>query len=345
MTKSKSPFPSTAVTAKEVAELAGVSRAAVSRTFTPGASVSAQTRKKVNTAADKLGYQVNHLARGLISAQSGLVAIIAAEVETPYRAALLSSLLQALQADGKTPILIATDRSDESVKVALRQAISYRTEAAIILSGMPDTALADMCQRNGMRLVLINRKELLPGALQIRLDDEDAGATAFNALQMTGCKRIALIASGAGTPSLEARIIGFRNAAKQAEIETEEFISGATSYENGLQMGTDIFTQIQHPDGVFCVTDLLACGVMDAIRVRLGKSIPEDVAVIGFDNISQTSWANYRLTTFAQPIDEIASAAVGWLGKPTDESSQGASMALKAHLIWRDTVRPEKRGT
>ncbi|TQS70120.1 substrate-binding domain-containing protein [Rhodobacteraceae bacterium] len=327
-----------AVTAKQVADLAGVSRAAVSRSFTSGASVSAETRRKVMVAAEQLGYQVNHLARGLISSQSGLVALVAAEIETPYRAALLSALAQALQTAGKTPILIATERSDESVRNALLQATSYRTEAAIVLSGMPDTALTEMCLRHGMRLVLINRDDAQPGTLQIRLNDQAAGETAFNTLLRTGCKRIALIASDAGTPSLVGRIKGFEMAAQAQGVEITRLISGATSYATGLQIGTQLFSQPDRPDGVFCVTDLMACGVMDAARHRFGLRVPEDVSFIGYDDIPQAAWASYELTTFAQPIDEITEAAIDWLAVAPEDDTRSEIVELQAPLIWRQTL-------
>ena len=148
-----------AVSAKDVAELAGVSRAAVSRCFTPGASVSAETRARIIKAADQLGYQVNRLASGLIRNETGLVALIASDMATPYRSELLAALTEAVQQAGKVALLIKTDRSDGSAEQALRQAISYRTDAAIFLSGMPARSLAETCVRNGMRLVLINRED------------------------------------------------------------------------------------------------------------------------------------------------------------------------------------------
>ncbi|SMX29218.1 Catabolite control protein A [Pelagimonas phthalicica] len=290
-------------------------------------------------AADTLGYQVNHLARGLISSQSGLVAIIAAEIETPFRAALLSSLAQKLQTAGKTPVLIATENSDESVRNALRQATSYRTEAAIILSGMPDTALTEMCLRHGMRLVLINRDDAQPGTLQIRLNDHAAGKVAFNTLMRTGCKRPALVSSNAGTPSLVSRIEGFEDAAKDHGTEVFKMIRGETSYDTGLQIGTDLFAQDVRPDGVFCVTDLLACGLMDAARCRFSLNVPNDVAVIGYDNIPQSGWESYDLTTFSQPIDEINEAAINWLSSPPDVATENEIIELEAPLIWRGTIR------
>ena len=118
------------VSAQQVADLAGVSRSAVSRTFTDGASVSETTRRKVMEAAEKLGYHVNHLARSLIHENSGIVCLIVAELDTPYRASLIRALTRQLQAASKIAMLINTDRSDESVGQALRQAIRLeRAEA------------------------------------------------------------------------------------------------------------------------------------------------------------------------------------------------------------------------
>ena len=147
------------VSAQEVAEKAGVSRSAVSRTFTSGASVSPKTRQKVLDAAEALGYHVNHLARGLMRNESGIVCLIVSEIGTPYRSALLRALTQQLQNSGKVAMLINTDRSDGSVDLALRQAIRYRADASIILSGLPDKSITDLCLKNGQRLVLINRDD------------------------------------------------------------------------------------------------------------------------------------------------------------------------------------------
>ena len=325
------------VSAKDVAELAGVSRTAVSRTFTPGASVAPETRSKILAAAEKLGYQVNNLARGLITSRTGLVALIAAEIQTPYRSSLLAALSERLQAAGMVGLLINTNRSDESVAQALLKAISYRTDAAIVLSGMPDTSLAETCLRNGMRLVLINRDEEREGALRIRFNDEAAGRQAFKSLIAAGCKYPALARSQVGTPSLEDRCKGFRSAAVQAGIEIMEDADTTTSYQTGLDIGTRLLTREAPPDGIFCVTDLIACGVIDAARHRFKLRIPEDVSVIGFDDIGQASWEAYNLTTFRQPLEEIAEAAVQYLTNVSDDAPQ--MVALKSRMIWRGTIK------
>jgi DNA-binding LacI/PurR family transcriptional regulator len=322
-----------------VAEAAGVSRAAVSRTFTPGASVAPETRAKVLAAAERLGYHVNYLARGLTRAETGIVALIVAELATPFRARLVSALTARLQGAGKVAMIINTDRSDASVEGALRQAIAYRTDAAVVLSGMPDPALADLCYRNGLRLVFINRDAAGPASVRIRLDDAGAGRQAFEILRQAGCSRPALATSRAGTASLRARELGFLAAAQEDGSIVMHEALGATSYETGLDLGTALLARRDRPDGVFCTTDLMACGVIDAARHRFRLRVPDDLSVIGFDDVAQASWEAYRLTTFAQPVDAIAAACVDWLDAPPPADQGSVLVRLPARLIWRGSVR------
>lgn len=331
-----------AVSARDVAVAAGVSRTAVSRTFTPGASVSPTTRAKVIAAADALGYHVNNLARGLTRAESGIVALIVAELDTPYRSRLVSALTDRLQIAGKVAMMINTDRSDASVESALRQAIGYRTDAAIVLSGMPDRALADMCLRNGLRLVLINRDEAWPGTIRVRLNDTEAGARAARTLLRVGCRRPALATSASATTSLTARANGFRQGLAAEGVTPMEAVLGPTAYETGLALGMDLLSRDVRPDGIFCVTDLLACGVIDAARHRFGLDVPEDLSVIGFDDIPQAGWEAYGMTTFKQPVSDIAEACVAWLATPISNKSV-ETVELSAEMVWRRSVLPLTR--
>lgn len=129
------------VSAQQVADLAGVSRSAVSRTFTEGASVSTLTRRKVLDAADTLGYHVNHLARSLIHEESRIVCVIGAEINTPYQARMLEALSRRLQVIGRIPMLINTAGDSASSEAALRQTLNYRASATIVLSGAPPATL------------------------------------------------------------------------------------------------------------------------------------------------------------------------------------------------------------
>ncbi|MCS3605636.1 DNA-binding LacI/PurR family transcriptional regulator [Erwinia rhapontici] len=337
------------VSAKDVAERAGVSRSAVSRTFTTGASVSAVTRKRVMQAAEELGYHVNHLARGLVRNRSGLVCLIVSELATPYRASLVRLVTQHLQEAGKIAMLINTDRSDDSVSHALQQAINYRADASFVLSGMPESAIARQCHKHGQRLVLINRNDVLPGSLSINLDNEDAASRVVMAFARAGCQHVAFANSLAGTPSLMARERGFLQAAEAAGLKVSVEHFGTTSYESGQILAHRLLTRRDRPDAVFCVTDLLACGFMDEARHRFSLRIPQDLCVAGYDDIPQAAWSSYHLTTFTQPVDRFARDAVEWLvneeqredSQPAalDEEMPGETRMYHADFIWRGTIR------
>jgi DNA-binding LacI/PurR family transcriptional regulator len=328
------------VSAQEVAERAGVSRSAVSRTFTAGASVSSETRRKVLEAADALGYHVNHLARGLMRDDSGIVCLIVSEISTPYRSMLMRALTQRLQWAGKIAMLINTDRSDGSVDQALRQAIRYRADASIILSGLPDKSITQLCLKSGQRLALINRDDDQEGPLKVNLDDAAAAKRILTAFVRAGCRKLAFANSEAGTPSLMAREHGFVGAAKEMGLDVTVARYGHTGYQAGTVLAQRLLTLPERPDAVFCATDLLACGFMDAARHQFSISIPDELCVAGFDDIEQASWSSYSLTTFAQPVDEIAKATVAWLTESGDtECLQAQRVTLHAELVWRSSIR------
>lgn len=337
----------TVVSAQDVAERAGVSRSAVSRVFTPGASVSPAMRIRVMKAAQELGYHVNHLARGLVRNRSGIVCLIVSEIATPYRASLVRWLTQFLQEAGKIAMLINTDRSDNSVSAALQQAINFRADASIILSGMPDRTITRQCYQHGQRIILINRDEALPGSLSINLDAQRAAATAVMAFQRAGCQHLAFANSLAGTPSLMKREAAFVAEAQRVGMTVTVERFGSTSYESGQILAHRLLTQHQRPDAVFCVTDLVACGFMDEARHRFALRVPEDLCLIGYDNIAQAGWSSYHLTTFAQPVEQFARDAVNWLMQTEAEETgftpqteqQHDSLLYQADVVWRGSVR------
>jgi DNA-binding LacI/PurR family transcriptional regulator len=342
-TKTRKAFAS----AKQVAELAGVSRSAVSRTFTPGASVSEETRRRVIQASEKLGYHVNHLARGLLRKSTGIVCLVVADSDTPYMSRMVRTLARHLQEAGKVAMVIDTTGPSENVEHALRQTLNYRADATVVLSGTPAQSIIRTCLDNGQRLILINRDDRLAGPYNLSLDNRLAGKTAFETFVKAGCKRLAVVASEAGTPSLMAREEAFIEAARASGMEVASTRNGRTSYEAGAAGARALFAGRgagrEPPDAAFCVTDLIACGFMDTARHEYGLSVPDDVSVIGFDDIEQASWLSYRLTSFSPPVEELAAAVVDLATISETAAEQApASRVLEASLAWRDTVRGKK---
>jgi DNA-binding LacI/PurR family transcriptional regulator len=326
------------VSANDVARHAGVSRSAVSRAFTPGASVSKETRKRVMNSAQALGYHVNQLARGLMRSESGIVCLIVSEMDTPYRAQLARALTYELQKAGKISMLINTDHSDGGIGSALRQTLNYRADASILLSGLPDKAITRLCLDSGQRIVLINRDDEIDGPFHINLDNHQAAKIAVNAFLRAGCRSLAFVNSEVGTPSLMAREKGFMAAAASFGLQVATTHQGNTVYESGRRAAHTLLTGINRPDAVFCVNDLMALGFMDSARQDFNLRIPEDLSIIGFDNIEQAGWSSYELTTFAQPIDEIVQASLFWLddGQSVRDTKP---VTFDAPLVWRKTIR------
>ena len=319
-----------------MARLAGVSRSAVSRAFTPGASISPQTRAKVEAAAAELGYHVNHLARGLMRQQTGIVCLVVADIHTPYLSSLLENLSRSLQEAGKVVMVLNAGRASGNVEGALRQTLNYRADATVVLSGTPYRSIAQSCLDSGQRLVLLNRNDDLPGTVNLAVDNARAARTAATLLLGAGYKRLALVTSGVGTPSLIARRDCFLAVVKEAGEDVTVWEGGATAYDSGLQSGTALFSSENPPDAIFAVTDLLACGVMDAVRHRFRRRVPDEVGVIGFDDIEQAGWASYDLTTFAQPVADIADWTVRIVADGIVEES--ADRVFEAPLVWRSSV-------
>ncbi len=335
--KSKLKPKRASVSASKVAELAGVSRSAVSRTFTHGASVSPETRAKVLSAAEKLGYHVNHLARGLIHHRSGIVCLIVAEMQTPFQAGFVEAATRALQAKGKVVMVLNTAGQPANVEAALRQTLNYRAEATVVVSGAPPLSLVETCIENGQRVILINRNDPIEGPQFVMVENEAAATEAFFMLRRAGCRRLAVVSSTAGTPSLVARETAFAAAAGAAGIEVMTSRAGPTGYASGAESARQLLAGSNRPDGVFCVTDLLALGFLDAARIEFRLRVPDDLCVMGFDDIPAAGWLGHDLTTFRQPIAEMASHIAEMLER---EDGDPPVMRFPARVVWRKTVRP-----
>lgn len=325
------------VSAQMVAERAGVSRSAVSRTFTDGASVSEATRRKVLEAAGALGYHVNHLARGLRE-RSNIVCLVVADMKTPIRAGLVDVLTRKLQAAGRVTMVINTGTDEQSVASALRQTLNYRADATVVLSGTPSASLIETSLANGQQVVLINRNDQMDGCHNISVDNAFGGREALFLLQRAGCRSVGLVTSDAGTASLVERERVFVAAAKAANIPVTVTAVGPTAYASGVEAARRIFGRSDSPDGVFCVTDLLALGFMDAARHEFKKSIPDDLCVIGFDDIDEGAWLSYGLTTFGQPLAAMADHVLELLGDGHEPAAE--RRVFEPVPVWRRTVRP-----
>jgi len=332
------------ISAHMVAERAGVSRSAVSRAFTPGASIAPATRKKVMQAAAELGYQVNDLARGLLANRSRLVGLVASDPASPFRTLQVAALSRRLVERGSVPVLIPTGPGEDQVRAAHSTLLRYRAEATIVLSGMPSSSIVELAQRNGQPLIVMGRTEHGPD--HIRIDNARAAQVAVEVFLARGMTKLGFVTSAVGSPNLIEREEGFVAAARKHGLEVKIQRARYTDYDGGQTAASLLLRAGDPVEAVFCVNDLMALGLMDYARDVLNLSIPEDLSVIGFDGIPETRWGAYRLTTFHQDVEMLAAETVRVLDqRQADPKAPPIVSVLEVPLIYRGSVRPLKGGT
>lgn len=327
------------VTAEDVARLAGVSRSAVSRTFTPGASVSADVKLRVQEAAKSLGYRVNRLAQSLISDQSNLVGVVGANLSLPFMARQLDELSRALLRRGMQCLLLNAAEAEHGITPLIELILEFRVRAIVVMSGSPPSSIIDECVANGVRVILVNRQADDTDADTIVSDDLGGARIAAERLLEGGCRRIGVVGSGARTPTQIRRRVAFADRIEEAGIKPVVWASGETTYETGMEAAKGLLAS-HDLDGVFCVTDLMALGFLDGAR-ELGERIPEDLSVIGFDDIPQSAWVPYRLTTVRQSMNDLTGSVLAAIEREIHgEGTFLVHEVLPVELVERATVRP-----
>ncbi|BCH22598.1 LacI family DNA-binding transcriptional regulator [Mesorhizobium sp. L-8-3] len=329
------------VSAQAVAERAGVSRSAVSRAFTPGASIAPATLARVHEAAAALGYQVNDLARGLLANRSRLVGLVTSDADTPFRAQMIAALSQALIERGNMPAIINIGTTTEDIANASRQLLRYRAEATVFLSGSPPESLVELTRRNGQPLILINRAET--GLDSVHCDDRDGAQQAFGILSMTGARRFAVINKEDPSPSLAVRERAFAEFAAASGFKPTIVRAGHSDYDGGREAARQLLARGPAPDAIFCVNDLMAFGTLDHLR-GAGLRVPDNVSVIGFDDVPIAAWASYRLTTLRQDPRRIAREVVSILDRRlSDPDLPPMSVHIPVELVVRETVKTRRQ--
>lgn len=323
------------VTAEEVAKRAGVSRSAVSRTFTPGASVSQSVRRKVLKAARELGYRVNRLAQGLNNDRSNLIGVVGANLSSPFISKQLDLLSIGLLRKGLQCLLLNAADARKDIAPLIELLFEFRAQAIVVLSGEPPESIVDQCIANGVRLILINQKLERTDTSMVLSDDSRGADLAAVRLIEAQCKKVAVISSGSQTPAQVRRATAFKQKMATAGVEVVAWSGGPTSYESGYQAGCEVLKDAAI-DGAFCVTDLLALGFLDAARTEMHRRIPADLSVVGFDDIPQASWKSYELTTVAQSFTALTDHVLAALDS---DDAETRLQVVPVAMVERKTAR------
>lgn len=331
MVKPRSSGP---LTSRDVARLLGVSQSMVSRAFDPRASVTPEKRRFIVDAAARLGYRPNVIARSLSTNSSRMVGIIVGSVENPFYALVLERLSRALQQVGYQSLFFSIPAGGEADD-QLPFLLQYNVDAIVVAAATLSSGLAREWSRLGRKAALINRTVADVAVGSVSCDNEAGGRMIADHLLDRGYRRIAFVAGRPDTSTNRDRERGFlarlaeRRQPLHARADGGDY-TFAAGHEAALRLAP------QRPDAIFFANDVLALGGMDALRHQIGLRIPEDVAVVGFDDIPMASWPSYALTTVSQPIDGMVSETVALI---LPDAASPRRIALPGTLIERRSTR------
>ena len=328
----------TTVTSNDVARLAKVSQSAVSRTFSDAGRVSAEMRARVLRAATQLGYRPNVLARAVISGRSRLIAILVAYLDNHFYPLVLEQLCRAFQDQGYQVLLFMTDtgRQDAVVQTMLQ----YQVQGIVMASATMSSSLARECTRTGTPVVLFNRYVPSLPVSSVTSDNIEGGRQLAHFLADGGHQRIAFIAGQEDSSTSRDREAGFyKGLAERGQTVWHRAVGGYTM--EGAAIATrEIFAEAGRPEAIFAANDHMAFAVIDVVRRDLGLRVPEDVSVVGYDDVPEAAWAGYNLTTVSQPANAMVDATVAiMLEQVTNNAVQRRAAVLPGALVVRGSAR------
>ena len=298
------------VTSLEVAKLAGVSQSAVSRVFTPGASASKKTNEKVLSAAAELGYRPNILARSLITGKSRIIGLVVSHLDNYFYPEALELLSNALQKKGYHVLVFMASKTSGNIDDVVDEILDYQVDAIILASIAMSSNLTNRCVAAGVPVMLFNRGQDDDRFSTVTSDNFLGGQKVARFLIAGGHKRMGYIAGWEGASTQRDREAGFTEELTQHGRSLYAREVGNFVQDEARQAARKMFTKKEIPDAVFVASDDMAFAVMDVIRFELGLKIPEQVSVVGYDDVPVASWAAYDLTTVRQPANRMVAETV-----------------------------------
>lgn len=305
-------------TSADVARVAGVSPSAVSRAFTPGASVSPDKRARILRAANELGYRPNVMARAVVTRRSNVVGLVLFSETNRHYPDVLLALSRAFSTQG-VRIMLFLIEDDEEIPAIVDHILSYQLDGVIAAAPIAREH-REQFARAHVPLLFYNRSDE-SDVPSVSCNHVASGAMIARHVLAAGHRRFALIRAYPDSFVGGERMRGVEQELARAGAEVVAEFSGDFDYERGVAAvrhwaacGTDDYSAI------IAASDMMAIGAKDAL-VRLGRRVPEDVVVAGFDGIEPGRWLAYEIPSVGQPIEQMAQAAAEMMARRIERPS------------------------
>lgn len=333
------------ISIKEVARLAGVSTATVSRCLNRPEKVTEATRRKVQEAIIATGYSPNTLAQSFRRGRTNLVMVVMPSVGDPFFTQVMLGIRTAAKAKGYSIVIEETQLNTMTADEIGAMLVSNQTDGILLLASMSPFGTEVLSSTSQRRLPIVIGCEAVAPELSefssVHIDNIAAAKEATNYLISQGHRRIAMISGQEKTLLTKDRETGYRSAMKQAGIDVPEgyVVPGELTLEGARRATRKLLNHERRPTAIFSATDEMAIGALHAIRAN-GLSVPEDLSVVGFDDIRYAEVVDPPLTTISQPAEEIGERAMYRLCREIEEGSEGnrARELVPHKLVIRQSV-------
>jgi DNA-binding LacI/PurR family transcriptional regulator len=328
-------------TIQDVARAAGVTASTVSRYLNGQLRLLPATEAKVLGAVTELAYVPNAAARNLARRRSGVIGIVVPEISNPYFGAIADHVVEAVERHGRL-VLLCSHRS-QSVKQSsyIELLASGAIDGMLYLGSFRSNDRLAVAIADGLPVVLIDEPIAgLPPVPAVVMDDYAGGYQATSYLAALGHRRIAFVSGPAELGSVQERYRGYRDALRKGGIEAGDQVNlaGQFTEQFGISALPHLLAPANPPTAAFVASDYIALGVISAAKTH-GVRIPEDLSVVGFDDIRFSQYVQPRLTTIRSPLDRLADLGVELLfERLADPRAPARTEVLPVELVIRESA-------
>ena len=335
------------VTIADVAREAKVSVATVSRVLNNNSRVMPETMQRVEAAIEKLCYEPNILARNFRKNESRVILILAPNITNPYYSNILTGIGAAARRLGYSVMICTTDGESAQELEFLNMLAKKRADGAILLASVMQSRELEKYAR---QYPIVQCSEYEPGTkiAHVAVDNYKAARQAVDYLIKTGHTRIATISSVNGYPSTRLRLRGYYDGLQEAGIPvTEDYIRYGSfdySFQSGVVAAEGLLGLDQRPTAIFCISDMLALGAINGAQAT-GFRVPEDVSILGFDDVEHATMFRPHITTMAQPCYQLGECAAELLYElMREEGEKRREIMLPSELKIRASTKSTGEG-
>jgi DNA-binding LacI/PurR family transcriptional regulator len=332
------------VSIKDIARMAGVSHSTVSRALRNSPLISRETAEKIQGLARDSGYRVSAVARGLVARKTRTIGVVVTTIADPFVSEVVGGIEEAANEHGYSVFLADSNADPEREKKVVQSFAERRVDGILVTSSRVGALYVPLLSEMKVPIVLINNQHPGEWVHSVMIENEKASAEATRHLISLGHRRIGYLGDAYGHQSDAERLAGYRSALARARIpfQPELVVHGDGKPEGGVLAMASLLDLPHPPSAVFCYNDMSALGALKCANSR-GWSVPDDVSLVGFDDLFIAAYTRPPLTTVRQPRWRMGRLAMESVLRLMTGQDAANTIHVPAELMVRESTAPPRK--